>query len=1149
MDLQNFDNAWQLQVGYFMRHRHLLFILAITAVLASCGGEEATKTAEKCVESDLISQCPVGTQARLEAAATSQCGGETSGSYTLVEQEGSVTGACSGTGSCQVLCEFSNPCTCGVATISREKVVCATCEGGCGDGTCDPGETPDNCAMDCGSTCTPGDEQCSGDQRMVCNTQGVFEAFDCPTGATCELDTNTSLAICTGCDPDLLLVWYLDSDNDGFGDPTAPTLQSCSPIQGYVTEDRDCNDSNPNINPSATDGEDGVCDAIDNNCQNGPDDGAPVWYQDSDDDGFGATSTVVQSCGAPASLANPVMQGGDCDENNAEINPGAVDACDSVDNDCDDAIDEPDESNDACQSATLGNQTSICPAFSENPNGTPGEDRCETACNDGFADCDGDPSNGCEGDLNSTDHCGFCGHVCTGGTACLPEGCDSDVIDVTTGLTHSCAMRRNGEVVCWGEVPAGSRVITSPSTVTGISDAVELAAGTAHTCALLSSGQIQCWGSNAQGQLGTTTNPPDALTPVMVDNITNATAIIARNGTTCALLATGNVNCWGNSPNDELGSNGGSSSNQPVEIVEASGSALANVTAISMGDRTICALLNTSEVKCWGDNSEQQFGLGSPSFSTTPVLVPSIDSAIAVAVGWNHTCVSESDGGVRCWGSNLNREFGDNTMISSATPKQTVTLEGGVLANLGTGTSEIPIASVEAGEAFTCALRDNGDVACWGEGAANILTPDEQPFATSMPRLENIVSLSITRGHACAANTKGQVTCWGSPLYNRRGLDSRFPSQLLAPEDFIEVASGGTHTCGLRSDGEVLCWGGNNRAQAGQQTGTQIQFPLPVSTLSDATAIFAGGEFSCAIRANDPPVCWGYDGNGELGSNVTSTQSAAPVRIGSTSTGLENVVTLSTGATHACALISDGSVTCWGTNNAGQVGNGASVHPQPLPTTNAYFFTDDTVSHQASAIATTSTGSCAVEASTSEVLCWGGNAFGEIGNGTFDTPAGGYPTPSRVVSTAGNLSRTFLNNVVAIDGGSAHYCALLIDGRVACWGYNGFGELGNNTQDNSNIPVEVIGINNAVAVAAGQNVSCALLDTAEVKCWGHGPYTGTPNNSVLIPGDPVRGLTDAVGISARSQHICAVREGGQITCWGSDGGSRMGMFRLVTDLP
>jgi alpha-tubulin suppressor-like RCC1 family protein len=198
--------------------------------------------------------------------------------------------------------------------------------------------------------------------------------------------------------------------------------------------------------------------------------------------------------------------------------------------------------------------------------------------------------------------------------------------------------------------------------VSGISNAVAISAGWWHTCALLASGGIDCWGSNGSGQLGIGTYGGSHSTPVPVSGISNAIAISAGGEHTCALLSGGGVDCWGANYYGELGDGSAEMRLTPVPV-----SGITNATAISASQRNhTCALLSGGGVDCWGANFSGQLGNGTEEESWTAVAVSGITNAVAVSAGGYHSCALLAGGMVDCWGEG--GLLGDGSGEDSLTP-------------------------------------------------------------------------------------------------------------------------------------------------------------------------------------------------------------------------------------------------------------------------------------------------------------------------------------------------------------------------------------------------------------------------------------------------------------------------------------------------
>ena len=351
-----------------------------------------------------------------------------------------------------------------------------------------------------------------------------------------------------------------------------------------------------------------------------------------------------------------------------------------------------------------------------------------------------------------------------------------------------------------------------------------------------------------------------------------------------------------------------------------------------------------------------------------------------------------------------------------------------------------------------------------------------------------VASITAATVHTCATDEDGAAWCWGQngagQLGNGTTTDSLTAVAVDGMTSAMRVAAGAYDTCALLSGGTVECWGENWSGQLGTGNETPSTVPRPVGGLTKATSIAAGIAHTCAVLTTGTVKCWGSDSSGELGAEHVPTrlgfpESDVPIEV----TGISTAVSISSASADTCAVLSGGTIDCWGENANGQLGDG----------TTATRFTPVQVTGITNAVAVSAGDShtCALLADGT-VRCWGSNQGGQLGDGT--TTASSTPVTVQGLSGAAGIA-----------AGHAHTCALIDDGSIRCWGLAGNGQLGNGMSGSgaqSTVPVVVSGITDARAIAAGQYHSCAVLRTGNVKCWGAN-YAGQLGDSTstqrLVP--------------------------------------------------
>ena len=376
----------------------------------------------------------------------------------------------------------------------------------------------------------------------------------------------------------------------------------------------------------------------------------------------------------------------------------------------------------------------------------------------------------------------------------------------------------------------------SPAPLGGVKG---VSAGTSHTCAVLKDGRVMCWGADDQGQLGNGDTAP-AANPVPVAGMSDAVAVSSGQMHTCAVLKGGRVKCWGANTYGQLGDGTGNAATTPVEV-----KGLPNTTAVAAGWSHTCALLDDGTVKCWGLNGSAQLGAGVTegpqschgpagdfSCSLTPVEVKGLSGVKAISAGGNHTCALGRDGTVGCWGANTHAQLG----LGTSTGPDTCTIadwQHACAATVQVTKKIADVVAIAAGGYHTCALLGDTSVRCWGPNLMGQLATGQQrgSWTPVLTRdLDGAVALSAGLMHNCAVLKDGHARCWGN---NNRGqlgavtgresgdpqhgdeIRSTVPVPVVGLGGAAAISCGGEHTCALTNGGTVACWGSNENGRLG----------------------------------------------------------------------------------------------------------------------------------------------------------------------------------------------------------------------------------------------------------------------------------------------------------------------------------------------
>jgi alpha-tubulin suppressor-like RCC1 family protein len=351
------------------------------------------------------------------------------------------------------------------------------------------------------------------------------------------------------------------------------------------------------------------------------------------------------------------------------------------------------------------------------------------------------------------------------------------------------------------------------------------------------------------------------------------------------------------------------------------------------------------------------------------------------------------------------------------------------------------IAQIKAGGIHTCGSSVDGTVRCWGyneQGQVGSGAASASSLPVSVTGLiEEVQFLAPGMFHTCAANSD-TVYCWGlddhGQLGNGDNGESLVPVKVMGLHDGVqEIDSGHAHTCVRATPGEVQCWGMNQHGELGDGTTTDRLTPVSVGGLSGGTLAISSGEFhTCALLDTGDVWCWGSNSFGQLGDGTRESRSS-PVAV----SGLNApAVAITAAGFHTCVLLETGAMQCWGSNGAGQLGDGTTVS-RLTPTIVR------TSAQQIQAITSGASHTCALM-TAGNIACWGDNRWGQLGDGTTENRS--LPTPVLGIGEP----------LFGITGGDNFTCGTTQSGGVKCWGSNYVGQLGDHTLVDRLMPVDVL---------------------------------------------------------------------------------------------
>jgi len=554
-----------------------------------------------------------------------------------------------------------------------------------------------------------------------------------------------------------------------------------------------------------------------------------------------------------------------------------------------------------------------------------------------------------------------------------------------------------------------------------------------------------------------------------------------------------------------------------------------SVNPLSAGTSSTCAIRASDDLYCVGSNTFGQLGNGSLVSNTEPQKVIGISRVSSVSVGATSACAINQSSELYCWGDNSSGQLGIGTTESKSAATLVSSLQN--------------VSQVAVGDNFACALTNNGTVYCWGANDFGQLTTDTKLMVSSptavAQSVTGVTSVSVFGKKICALST--DVYCWGDfdsyifPTETRNWV----PTKLAGSASATSVELGSNFGC-ITFASSVSCWGNNDHGQLGNGTKTQSAALVTVTGIGAVKDLAVGNHFACVIDLNQDTFCWGENQAGQL---VVAAGADQVTRV---PTGAPKSVALDAGLNNFCLLKVDGAVGCYGDASSGQSGyltssqvpvmNSSIVSVAKVSTglnttcaidslglLNCWGVVLPELSKDAkfTDVSVSNTSACAVTIAK-KVMCWGSNSSGQLGNNSNRASAIPVPIDNST------------SNFVSVASGNRHACALSEDGLTYCWGDNSHQQLG-FVGDASKSPKAVPGIGTAVSVAVGDYHSCVLLANGTVTCWGDNAkkQINTSSPSMLAPTSLVTvNLVSKVSLGANN--TCLLDSTKNLRCFGDN---------------
>lgn len=418
-------------------------------------------------------------------------------------------------------------------------------------------------------------------------------------------------------------------------------------------------------------------------------------------------------------------------------------------------------------------------------------------------------------------------------------------LSVELGFNHTCAVTSTNELKCWGNNnngQLGDGSLTDrylPAIVNPGVQYQRINSSNLRTCAITVGNRTQCWGSNTYNLVAS--EPTRQLTPRLINDSRIYQQISASRESTWG-ISEGQLFVWGLLMNNSIG---------PIYTLPKRIQTPEIPAFIAAGSDHQCFISTSKKLFCRGSNAFGQLGIGSISTYETDFLsVDASESYDLVSVGVEHTCAVTESQNVKCWGQNSSGQLGNGTTINSSVP-QTVTL--------GFSISKVATAS-----GTSCALNLTGQVYCWGASPTGQLgnnTTTTSLVPVQVSDLSTFTDIKAGAARFCGTNSDQRIRCWGSRLNGGLGNgvsgDSLIPEFVSGSQLYTKVSAGSFNSCGLTVSSQLYCWGANTTGKIGDGSTTTRNTPVLIDASENYIDHTVNDLHACGLLSSGRVKCWG----------------------------------------------------------------------------------------------------------------------------------------------------------------------------------------------------------------------------------------------------------------------------------------------------